>query len=164
MSKNVKDDAPALDIDAWIDGAERPEADVTLAAKGKSLAALRSLEDQRGRDLRKRRAESGRMVNVTEHELDAEVAELKAEVRASERTFRIRGIDGDTHQALVEKHRNDKDSGKKLSEAITAAATVDPVMTPEQVHKLRQAVGEGQFSMLWGAVTSTSFEQPDLDF
>lgn len=164
MSKSTTEEKTPLDIDAWIDGAERPEADVTLAAKGKSLAVLRSLEDERSRDLRKRRAEAGRMVQPGEHELDAEIEKLKAEVRASERTFRIRGIDGDTHQALVEKHRGDKDSGKKLSDAITAAAMVDPTMSPEQVHRLRQAVGEGQFSMLWNAVTTASFEQPDLDF
>lgn len=158
-----KDTQEPLDIDAWIDGAELPEAEVTLAAKGKSLALLNDLREQRARDRRRRPATPGRMVQVdVAHELDEQIETLTAEVRASERTFRVRAVDGDTHQALVTQHRGAGEQA--VLEAVVAAASVAPVLTVEQVHRLRQAVGEGQFKLLADTVIRLSFDPPSLDF
>jgi hypothetical protein len=153
-----------LDLDAWIDGAERPEAEVTLAAKGKSLAVLNDLRDKRARDLRKRPRTPGRMTPEDEsHDLDEQIAELEAEVKASERTFRVRGIDGDTHQAILNDLKGQP--ANLIIEAIVAAAMIEePPVDREKVHRLRQMVGEGQFKLLSDTVQRASFEAPDLDF
>lgn len=162
--KSTTTEAEPLDIDAWIDGAELPEAEVTLAGKGKTLAVLTDLRERRAKDLRNRRrgVAPGRMAPMDEtHELDEEIAELAAEVRASERTFRVRAVDGDTHQAIITQHRDAGDQA--VGEAVVAAAMVPP-MTVEQVHRLRLAVGEGQFSLLARTVNRVSFDAPSLDF
>lgn len=159
--KSTTTEAEPLDIDAWIDGAELPEAEVTLAAKGKALALLTDLRERRDKDLRTR-STPGRMVQAAGHELDEQIATLTAEVRASEKTFRVRAVDGDTHQALLTQHRGAGEQA--VLEAMVAAASVAPVLTLEQVHRLRLVVGEGQFKLLADTVVRLSFDPPSLDF
>lgn len=152
----------ALDIDAWIDGAERGEAEVTLTSKGKALTALATLRKKRARALGA--PVPGRMVKESAGttEFDDDIAELEAEVKANEITFRLRGIDGETHQGLLREYPRDK---HLLMNAIVAACVVSPEVTVEKVTRIRKGIGEGQFGRLWQTAQSLSFDaEPDLDF
>lgn len=155
-----------LDIDAWIDSAERPEAEVTLTSKGKSLAALAHLRKQRRKVLAGRTVAPGRMVKSSEAtEFDEDIAELEAEVKAHERTFLLRGIDGDTHLELLRQNRESGAGEQGMINLVVSACMVAPTMTVDQVARMRKAVGEGQFGRLWRTAQSLSFDaEPDLDF
>lgn len=148
-----------FDIEAWIAGAERPEDTIRVSSKGKAVAERARLVKEQ---TKAQRSATGRMANPVDPKLARRIAELDKEIASGERDFRLRGMDADAAVALQNDH---KDSGAEFDEHLIAGCLVDPKLDQATVHKLRLAVGEGQFRRLARAAASLTFDaEPSTDF
>lgn len=148
-----------LDIDAWLSGAERPEDTIRISSKGKAVAERARLVKER--DTTKARA-TGRMAAPADPASTKRIAELDKVIEAGMAEFRLRGMDSD---AAIELQTDHKDAGSAFDEHLIARCLVSPVMDQAKVHKMRQAIGEGQFRRLARAAASLTFDsEPSADF
>lgn len=145
-----------LDIEAWLAGAELPEATVRVSSKGKAVV-------ERAKLLKEQRTNAtGRMANPVDPATTKRINELTKLIEQNERDFTLRGLDGDTAVALQQEHSG---SGSEFDEHLVAASLIEPKMTQAQVHSVRMAVGEGQFRRLAKAAASLTFDsEPTVDF
>lgn len=143
-----------FDVDAFLDGYERRVERVTVCARGDLLAEHSSLEAQL--------AEAGRGddPDAAKH-LAQRIAEIEEQIRASEREFTFQAISHEGwYRLLVEHPPTDEERAKRpevvggedFQIAATAACSVSPKLTQEQVGRMRTILRPDDFDRLWMAV------------
>ena len=139
-----------FDIDAWLDGAERPTRSVTIYQRAGLIADLDALEERiriAEIDEGVEHVEERRLGERTESEkLRAEYARLAQQFHESALTIRVEGRDESEREALVMPIPNL--NPKQRGAVVLADAIVSPKFTPEQLEKLAAKVGEVQFSQV----------------
>lgn len=136
-----------FDLDAWLDGADRPERSVTVYQRAGLIADLDRLAEQiRNAD---EDEVDGPSMGGGAGKLRAEYAKVAAQFHESALTVRVRSVSQD-EQAEIRK-ANPKMSERELGQLVLSEAFVSPKATPEQVGKLERILGDAQFSLILGA-------------
>lgn len=145
-----------FDLDAWIDGAERPARSVTVYQKAGLIADLDRLADQ--------------INNADDDEVDGPsmaggVGQLRAEYQRiaqqfhdSALTFRVQGHDEDEKRELAAANKGLE--GGELGYIILADAITSPKVTPAQLRRIAKKIGEAQFNQIPAAYHQASTEIP----
>lgn len=151
MSETPQD----FDVDAWIDGAERPARSVTVYQKAGLIADLDALSE--------------RILNADDEDVDgpsmgggvgklrAEYQKLAQQFHDSGLTIRVEGRDASERAALASKAEPELRGAAVLADAIQS-----PKFTPEQVKKLSDKVGAVQFQRIVDRFNEASEEMPTV--
>jgi hypothetical protein len=136
-----------FDLDAWLDGADRPERSVTVYQRAGLIADLDRLAEQ--------------IRNADDDEIDgpsmaggvgllrAEYAKVAKQFHDSALTVRVRSV-SQSEQSEIRDRNTDLDE-RALGKLVLSDALVSPKATPEQVGKLERILGDAQFSLIVGA-------------
>jgi hypothetical protein len=136
-----------FDLDAWLDGADRPERSVTVYQRAGLIADLDRLAEQ--------------IRNADDDEIDgpsmaggvgqlrAEYAKVAKQFHDSALTVRVRSV-SQSEQSEIRDRNTDLDE-RALGKLVLSDAFVSPKATPEQVGKLERILGDAQFSLIVGA-------------
>lgn len=139
-----------FDVDAWIDGAERPVRSVTIYQRAGLLADLDALEERILIADAEESADSideRRLGEQTEADhLRGKYTELAKQFHDSALTIRIEGRDESEREAIVLPLPGL--TPKQRGAVVLADAIISPKFTPEQLEKLAAKVGEVQFSRI----------------
>lgn len=139
------------DLDEWIESARRTERSVRLYQRPDLVADLDELD---------RRIEMDRASGQDVEDLVAEWQLVAQRFANSGLTIRVRGLSGAEiktlqAEALIERLELDEIGVKVIS-----TACVDPLISPDQLRKLIDAVGESQVMLLGQAVVAACAEPP----
>lgn len=140
----------AFDLDAWIEGASRPERTVTLYRDGHLLAELDDLE-ARIKTAKAVPADERGITDDSPQALQEQWDGVAERFAASALQVRVRAI---TNAEYAEAHKagrkaaGGKDDPEMIGLHVVAAAVVSPPMTVEQVSRLRDRIGEAQIGLL----------------
>lgn len=133
-----------FDLDAWLDGADRPERSVTVYQKAGLIADLDRLAEQ--------------IRNADEDEVDgpsmgggvgklrAEYAKVAKQFHDSALTVRVRSV-SQSEQSEIREKNPDLGQGA-LGKLVLSDAFVSPKATPDQIGKLERVLGDAQFSLI----------------
>jgi len=145
-----------FDFDAWLDDAERPARSVTVYQKAGLIADLDRLAEQIG--------------NEDEEEVDgpsmgggslrAQYAKLAQQFHDSALTIRVQGHDDDEKRKLADD--NPGLTPTELGYIVIADAITSPKVTPAQLKRLAQKIGEAQFTQIPVAYHQASTEIPTV--
>ena len=147
-----------FDVDAWIDGAERPARSVTVYQRAGLIADLDALAE--------------RILNADDEEVDgpsmgggigklrAEYQKLAQQFHDSGLTVRVAGHD-EAEKRDFAKANPDPDANG-LAWIVLSDAIQSPKVSPDQVKRLAGAVGEAQFSRVLVACHQASTEIPTV--
>ena len=145
-----------FDFDAWLDDAERPARSVTVYQKAGLIADLDRLAEQIG--------------NEDEEEVDgpsmgggslrAQYAKLAQQFHDSALTIRVQGRDDDEKRKLADD--NPGLTPTELGYIVIADAITSPKVTPAQLKRLAQKIGEVQFTQIPVAYHQASTEIPTV--
>lgn len=152
-----------FDLDAWIDGAERPRHSVTVYQKAGLIAELDRLEAAIGN------AELDESANDPYHErsigersesdkLRSEYAKLAQQFHDSALTFTVQGHDTVEKQAIAD--ANPGLTPTELGYIVIADAIVSPKVTADQLKRIQSKVGDAQFDQIPIAYHRASTEIP----
>ena len=145
-----------FDLDAWIEGADRPQHSVTVYQKAGLIADLDALAE--------------RIKNADDDEVDgpamgggvgklrAEYANLAQQFHDSALTVRVQSLTKD-EQAEIEKANPDLNN-TELGYHVIAAALVSPKATAEQTRKINKVIGDAQFGQIIKAYHRANQEAP----
>lgn len=141
-----------FDLDAWIDGAERPQRAVTVYAKAGLIADLDRLAE--------------RIQNEDDEEVDgpsmgggslrAQYAKLAQQFHDSALTIRV---EGRNQQERALAAAGVEDAALKGA-AVLADGIQSPRFTPEQVERLAGKIGDAQFQLIVARFNEASEELP----
>ena len=153
MSETPKD----FDLDAWLDGADRPQRSVTVYQKAGLIADLDALAER----IEHAEAEEevdGPSMGGGASSLRAEYAQLAQQFHDSALVIRVQGHSEDEKDEIkaANADMNAADQGR----VILADAMVSPRFTVEQVKKLERVIGPAQFNAVLGAYYKASREAP----
>lgn len=143
-----------FDIEAWIEGAERPKRSVTVYQKAGLIADLDRLEEQ----IRNADDEDVDGPSMGGGNLRARYAKLAQEFRDSALTFTVQGHDAAEKQALAE--ANPGLPPAELGYIVIADAIVSPKVTAEQLKRIESRIGSAQFDQIPTAYYRASSEIP----
>lgn len=153
----------ALNIDDLIGRVKMPVRSVTICTDGDLQAEHDELTEQL--ELVRRR-EPGRMGETAEgKELAERIGEVEEAMRASEHTFKFKGLNKNALNVLYKRFPPAKDKNQTWdieagAFALLAAAAVEPAMTEDQAKALIDALSYGQVDKLvgcaWVATTGSS--------
>lgn len=149
-----------FDVEAWIEGVERPERGVTVFQKAALLADLDLLAEkiqhaEAAEDLEPALAEVGEA-----RRLRARYAELAQQFHDSGVQFRVRGMDDHEKRAL--RLANPDLEPSEFGYLVFSEAIVSPKLTPAQVKKLEANLGETQFGCIAEKFYEASREMPEV--
>ena len=152
-----------FDVDAWIDGAERPTRSVTIYQKAAVVAELDALEEKiliAEADESSQVDERSMGERRESDKLRTQYAKLAKQFHESAMTIRIEGRDESEREALVlpVPGLNPKQRGA----IILADAIISPKFTPEQVEKLAAKIGEVQFSRIVTRFHEACSDMPEV--
>lgn len=162
------DSAEGFDFDAWLSGARAQERAATVYGRGDLVADLEQLEEQY-------RAAKANPVNddrlgATSNSPDAiaaRITDLQQQLRGSARTFRFRALD-ESEIAAVYAGADRNDDGDynpdQVKDAWIAKACISTTLTPEQVGRMRTALGAGQSAILWDAAFNATKSRVSVPF
>ena len=160
-------EAGGLDVEALIAGVRRPERTVPICLRGDLLAAWddlsRQLEARAGTPVTSLAdAPAGR--DIAEH-----MTALAAQIAASERVVRLRGLSDRALSDLTAQHpprtgRDEMWDPTTFPPALLAACAVDPVMTGEQAGRLLETVTRGDAARLFTAALEASTHAVSVPF
>lgn len=146
-------DASTFDLDAWIDGVQRPEITVELY-RNETAFQIRLADLERQIEVAERNPDADRGID----EASAEVLRIQLDEMLAERSrnalrVRIRQL---TDEEIVAAAAAAKDAGESQVDAnlyALAAACVEPTFTPDQLKRLRDKSRDGQsmVNQLYGA-------------
>ena len=139
-----------FDLDEWIEGATRPERFVTIYRDGHLLAELDDLE-RRIKSAKAVPAEDRGITDDGAESLQALWDETAERFTASALNVRVRAITNKEYSAAHKSARkacDGKDDPETIGLYVLAAAIVSPAMTPVQVSRLRDKIGEPQIELL----------------
>ena len=143
-----------FDIDAWLDGADRPERSVTVYQKASLIADLDALEVQ----IRNADEEDvdGPSMGGGVGALRAKYAEVAQRFHDSALTIRVQGREAHERVKAAESVTDPALRGA----AVLADAIQSPKFTPEQVARLAEKLGGAQFQLIVSRFEEASDEIP----
>lgn len=152
-----------FDLDAWIDGAERPARSVTVYQRAGLIADLDALAerienaeaDQSAEDPYNERAIGEQSES---QKLRAEYAKLAQQFHDSALTIRLEGRD-DAEKRDIAK-ANAGLTGTQLGYVVIADAIQSPKITPAQLEKLEGKIGQLQFDRIISRFHEACTEMP----
>jgi hypothetical protein len=154
-----------FDLDAWIDGAERPARSVTVYRRAGLIAELDALAerienaeaDEAGNDPYNER---GLGEQTEPQRLRAEYAKLAQQFHDSALTLRIEGRD-EAEKREIAKANPDLD-GSQMAYVVLADAITSPRFTPAQFEKMVTRLGEVQYARIIGRFHEACSEIPSV--
>ncbi len=172
-----------FNVDAWLEEAALPQRSVTVYGRGDLLAQLEDLVAQRDRHA-KQPAPAAALNDprlgggdpgagrVDVDALDDAIAHLRHLVDQSSLTLHVRAVLNTERQELTDKHtskRRDDATGKDVEDfdglayehELVSRACVTPQITPAQVARLHQKIGEAQWVAVGAALERASGETID---
>lgn len=146
-----------FDLDAWLDGADRPQRSVTVYQKAGLIADLDALAER----IEHAEAEEevdGPSMGGGAQKLRAEYAALAQQFHDSALVIRVKGHSEDEKDEIKAAHPdvNAADQGR----IILADAVVSPKFSVAQVKKLERVIGPAQFAAVLGAYYKACREVP----
>lgn len=135
-----------FDLDAWIDGAERPARSVTVYQRAGLIADLDALAERienaeaDGEDI------DGPSMGGGVGKLRAEYAKLAQQFHDSALVIKLEGRDDAEKRELTKAHHGK--TGTQLGYVVIADAIQSPKFTPVQLEKLAGKIGELQFDRI----------------
>lgn len=148
----AKKDAEEFDVEAWIASGSLPERTVTVCVNGGLVAEhellVRELESLKG---------ESRVGDPTK-KLARQIVALEEKMLAGSRTLRVRAL---TSAQQAQCQVGDKEL---VNERWLAAATVEPVLTVDQVQRLADVIGTGQFAKWLNAAIEVSTQDVTVPF
>lgn len=152
-----------FDLEAWIDGAERPRHSVTVYQRAGLIAELDALE---ARIENAELDESGQIYERSIGErcesdkLRVEYAKLAQQFHDSALTFTVQGHDTAEKQAIAD--ANPGLTAKELGYIVIADGIVSPKVTAEQLKRIESKIGSAQFDQIPVAYHRASTEIPSV--
>ena len=143
-----------FDLDAWIDGVERPTITVDLFPFEDEFAARVSDIEAKIDAAEKVSAENRGIEDASPETLAAQLDELRREREARTVRVQVRQLTKAESIAVVKAHKDRAESDPENVDVwMVAAACVDPDFTPEQVERLRtrDRTGEAMYAQLYVA-------------
>jgi hypothetical protein len=147
-----------FDLDAWLEGADRPERAVTVYRNAGLIAEMDILEQQ--------------ITNADEDDVDgpsmgggagklrAQYAKLAQQFQASALTVRVHSLTKD-EQVKINEDNPDLKPGE-LGFHILSAALTSPKASPAQLQKMQETLGEAQFGLIIRAFNSACNDLPEV--
>lgn len=143
-----------FDLDAWIDGVERPTITVDLFPFEDEFAARVADIEAKIDAAEKVSAENRGIEDASPEVLAAQLDELRREREAKTVRVQVRQLTKAESIAVVKAHKGRAESDPENVDVwMVAAACVDPDFTPEQVERLRtrDRTGEAMYAQLYVA-------------
>ena len=156
MSETPKD----FDLDAWLDGADRPQRSVTVYQKAGLIAELDELAAEIERAESDEELEPSLSEVGESRRLRARYADVARQFHASGLTLRIQGHYEYEKQEFKEAHEDG--AAAEVGHAILADAITSPKFSPDQVKKLEKVIGPAQFGLIFNAYHQASTEIPSV--
>jgi len=154
MSVTPKD----FDLDAWLDGADRPQRSVTVYQKAGLIAEL----DELASKIEHAEADEELEPSLSEvgesRRLRAKYAEAAKQFHDSALTLRIQGHYEYEKQEFKDANKDATEG--ELGRLILADAITSPRFTPAQVRKLEKVIGPAQFGLIFNAYHQASTAVP----
>ena len=153
-----------FDLDAWIDGAERPARSLTIYQKAGLIADLDALaehiENAEAAEAAELVYERGIGESSESQKLRAEYAKLAQQFHDSGLTLRIEGRDEAEKREIAA--ANPGLTGTQLGYVVIADAITYPRFTPAQFEKLVGKLGEVQYGRIIGRFHEACSEMPSV--
>lgn len=143
-----------FDLDAWIDGVERPTITVDLYPFEDEFAARVADIEAKIDAAEKVSAENRGIEDASPEVLAAQLDELRREREAKTVRVQVRQLTKAESIAVVKAHKDRAESDPENVDVwMVAAACVDPSFTPEQMERLRtrDRTGEAMYAQLYVA-------------
>lgn len=147
-----------FDLDAWLDGADRPQRSVTVYQKAGLIAELDELATRIEHAEADEEAEPSLSEVGESRRLRAKYAEVAAKFHASALTLRIQGHY--EYEKRTFKEDNPDASDAELGHVILADAITYPRFSKAQVKRLERVIGPAQFGLIFNAYHQASTEAP----
>ena len=148
-----------FDLDAWIDGTERPSRSVTIYQRAGLIADLDALEAQILAADETEDVDGPSMAGGVGR-LRAKYQEIAQQFHDSALTIRIEGRDEKEREAVV--LRVPGLTPEQRGAVAIADAITSPKFTPEQLEKLAARIGEVQFSRIVTRYHEACTEMPEV--
>ena len=146
-----------FDVDAWIDGAERPARSVTVYQKAGLIAELDALAEQITNAEEAEDVDGPSMAGGPAS-LRAKYQKLAQQFHSSALVIKIEGRD-DSEKMHIAK-ANAGVTGTQLGYITIADAITSPKFTPAQLEKFASAIGEPQFNQIIARFHEASNDMP----
>ena len=158
-----------FDVDAWLDEAQPPTRAVKIYGRGDLVAQLQIAQAEHDDRPLVSTLVDERLGGAPPTVAIQLAPGLLAELEASARTFVVRGVLDLEQREAVDAATKVEDDGKTkhVDEALVEVlllqrVLVDPVLTHQQVTKLRDRIGQAQWDALFRAVSEASQEPIDV--
>lgn len=145
-----------FDLEAWIDGAERPRHSVTVYQRAGLIAELDALEAR----IENEEADEVDGPSMGGRNLRAEYAKLAQQFHDSALTFTVQGHDPAEKQAIAD--ANPGLTPRELGYIVIADAIVSPKVTADQLKRIESKIGSAQFDQIPIAYHRASTEIPSV--
>ena len=148
-----------FDVDAWLDGAERPARSVTVYQKAGLIADLDALEARiLAAEDDVEEVDGPSAGGSASGKLRAEYAKLAQQFHDSALTIRVQGHDEDEKREFAKENQG-LEAGE-LGYIILADAITSPKVTADQLKRLAKKIGEAQFNQIPAAYQRACSEVP----
>lgn len=161
-------DPKSFDLDAWLQDAQRPQRSVTVYARPDLIADLDALEQKikLAQDAN-RLDETGLGEMSPVQALQAAYYELAEEFSRSSLVVRLQGLTSDEQKAIREEAKAaGDDSNEAVGFRMISASLMHPKASVEQAKRLRDKIGEAQYSAIIATYNAAcgSFPEVSADF
>ena len=143
-----------FDLDAWIDGVERPTITVDLFPFEDEFAARVAEIESRIEAAEKVTADNRGIGDESPESMVAQLDELRREREAKTVRVQVRQVTTAESIAIVRAHKDRAEGDPENVDVwMVAAACVDPAFTPQQMERLRtrDRTGEAMYAQLYVA-------------
>lgn len=156
-----------ISLAEFLSGATLPETTIPIVQNSALLADREALIIEIDKMRRTQNVTSRRGSPIAQ--LERQVTELDAKIDSQAVPFRFRAASPDwvkENRALAKAgDKGDLEAAEQYEHLCVAACSVEPKMTVEETHRLRQAIGESQWSIIRGAVFALTWgEAPRTPF
>lgn len=148
-----------FDFDAWLEGAERPERAVTVYQKAGLIADM-DLLAERILNAEADEEVDGPSMGGGVASLRGEYAKLAQQFHDSGVQFRIRGMDDYEKREI--RVANPDVTPTEFGYIVFSKAIISPRVTPEQVKKLEERLGQAQFGFIVSKFDQACREAPEV--
>jgi hypothetical protein len=160
-------DAPALDLDAWLDDLELPTDTVTIYNRPSLVAEYQRVQSDLVAAQRAARDDDDDTERaVGEESPVAELTQrrdrLRTKLEASGHKFRLHGLSQEAHQGLIERHRDKQTGQLDLNGYIAACLAATADIPEEKVAALRSRLHVAEWTKLTDRVQALLNGTTDL--
>ena len=148
-----------FDLDAWLDGAERPQRSVTVYQKAGLIAELDRLAEQIEHADEDENVDGPSMAGGVRR-LRAEYAKVAQQFHDSGLSIRVQALDDLEKRDM--RNANPDLSPTQLGYLVISSAITSPKMTPAQLEKLEKRIGEIQFNRVIAKFHEACSEMPSV--